>query len=263
MNGIQSVTKRGVYLVPSMFTLANMALGFYAIISSFNEEYISAATAVIVGNVLDMFDGRVARWTGTTSRFGIEFDSLADWISFGIAPALMIYKLALEHYGKWGFLLAFFFAVCGALRLARFNIKAQDSIETSGYFTGLPIPAAGGGIAAFVLVYQMWAEGNTAKTFTILMNQLPVLYQAVPLIVFVLGFLMVSTVQYTSFKKMNLLRPRSLRALMLLLFAGFMIYAYPHNTIFIMYAAYILWGLADYVWRTWRLRISGVKKWNA
>jgi CDP-diacylglycerol--serine O-phosphatidyltransferase len=259
MSTIQSVTKRGVYLVPSAFTLANMALGFYAIIASFNEEYAHAATAIIIGNIADMFDGRVARWTKTTSRFGIEFDSLADWISFGVAPALMIYNLALEQYGKWGFLLAFFFAVCGALRLARFNIKAHESTESPSYFTGLPIPAAGGAVAVFVLLYDMWAEGKTEKTFKILMNEVPILYQAVPLIVFGLALLMVSNVQYTSFKKMNLLRPHSLRALMLILFGGFMIYAYPQNTIFILYAVYILWGLVDTTWRTLRVRKPEVK----
>jgi CDP-diacylglycerol--serine O-phosphatidyltransferase len=260
---MNSTTRRGVYLVPSMFTLANMALGFYAIVAGFNEEYVHGATAIIVAHVMDMFDGRVARWTKTTSRFGIEFDSLADWISFGIAPALMIYNLALEHYGKWGFLLAFFFIVCGSLRLARFNIKAHDNSEASNYFVGLPIPAAGGMIAVFVLLYTLWAEGRTAKTFKILMNEIPILYQVVPLIVFVLSLLMVSNVRYTSFKKMNLLRPRSLRALMLLLFGGFMIYAYPNNTIFILYAVYILWGLADYMWRAWRFKRTEAKTWNA
>lgn len=256
--------RRGVYLVPSMLTVGNMALGFYAIVMSFDEQYFKGATAIIAAHVLDIFDGRIARWTRTTSRFGIEFDSLADWVSFGIAPAVMIYTLALSQYGKWGFLLAFFFVVCGALRLARFNIKAHEGTPATPttHFVGLPIPAAGGAIAVFILLYEMWLEGRTAKTFKIVMSEIPILYQAIPLIVFTLSLLMVSNVRYSSFKRMKLLRPRSVRTLLLLLFAAFMIYAYPHNTIFIMYAAYILWGVADYFWRAYKMRHGG-EPWNA
>ncbi len=257
--------RRGVYLIPSMFTLGNMGLGFYAIVMSFTEEYVKGAMAIIFAHVLDIFDGRIARWTRTESHFGVEFDSLADWISFGIAPAVMIYTLALQDYGKLGFLLAFFFIVAGALRLARFNLKAHESIETSNYFVGLPIPAAGGVIAVFILLYEMWSQGRTAKTFRLVMREIPLLYQAIPLIVFTLSLLMVSNVHYSSFKKMNLLKPHSMRTLLLLLLSGFMIYAYPQNTIFILYTAYILWGLADYLWRAYKMRHDKIRgeTWNA
>lgn len=238
---------RTAHWLPNVFTVGNLALGFFAIVSTIEQKLTQAATCILLGHVCDILDGRVARWTKTTSRFGVEFDSLADWLSFGVAPAILIYNVVLQHY-KLGWLLCLLFVLCGALRLARFNITAQTG-ETSLHFTGLPIPVAGGLLAVMVLLYDTWAKGEITHQVPLLMKKVPVLYQAIPVVVFGLAILMVSRLPYSSLKKTNFLRPRSLRALLATIFAGFMIYTYPQSTIFVIYLTYILWGLADTTFR--------------
>src|SRR5262249_51331251 len=120
--------RRATIMVPSLFTVGNMALGFYAITAALQGKWIAAPSAIFVAHIFDVLDGRVARWMGLASQFGGEFDSFADWISFGIAPAIMVYLLALNEYGKLGFLLAFFYVLAGALRLARFNLKSVQQV---------------------------------------------------------------------------------------------------------------------------------------
>jgi CDP-diacylglycerol--serine O-phosphatidyltransferase len=238
--------RQGIYMVPALFTLGNMALGFFALIKTISHEFSTAATAVIIGHVLDMLDGRVARWTRTTSRFGIELDSLADWMTFCIAPAFMMYELVLKHNRLWGFPVALLFVICGALRLARFNLKAQMGEGKSAFFIGLPTPAAGGMLAIFALLYDVIEVGRPIRSVQLIMRQVPAFYEFVPAIMFLLSLLMVSEVRYTTFKQINLLRPRTMRALVMTLLALLMVYVYPQNTIFIFYMAYIAWGLIDY-----------------
>src|SRR5881628_97628 len=132
--------KKGVYLIPSLFTTGNLICGFFSIISTFNGHYLQAAVFIILAHLLDGVDGSVARLTKTTSQFGIEFDSLADLVSFGVAPAILAYYWALVPWGTWGWLAACLYVVCGALRLARFNVQI-GTVEKS-HFVGLPIPGA-------------------------------------------------------------------------------------------------------------------------
>jgi CDP-diacylglycerol--serine O-phosphatidyltransferase len=248
--------KARVFL-PSLFTVGNMFMGFYAILSAVKGDWIAAPTAIFIGHVLDILDGRVARWFNMTTRFGGEFDSFADWISFGIAPAVMVYLLALREYGKAGFLLAFFYVLCGALRLTRFNLKAAEAehdAAPSMHFTGLPIPGAGGFLAMLVLLFGLSESGHQGRTMSLLYNRVPYLQEAIPVIVFVLALLMVSKVQYTTFKKTHFFRPQSLPTFMIMLFCVFMIYLYPQNTLFIIYTTYILWGLLTTAWRVYNLR---------
>jgi CDP-diacylglycerol--serine O-phosphatidyltransferase len=227
-------------MVPSLFTTANMALGVFAI---------------FVAHVMDILDGRIARWMNLTSSFGAEFDSFADWISFGIAPAFMVYILALKEQGKLGFLIAFLFIFAGAFRLARFNLKNHSPDDGSLLnFTGLPIPGAGGFIALLVLLFGFWENGIQGKTLPFLFHQIPLLKAGIPGIMCVLSFLMVSKVQYTTFKKTRIFQPKSLPTFMLTLFVVSMIYVYPQNTIFILYTCYILWGLIRTGWRAYRIR---------
>ncbi len=242
-------------MVPNMFTVGNMALGFFAIMAAFDGRWVAAPTAIFVAHVMDILDGRLARWMGVASPFGGEFDSFADWISFGIAPGIMVYLLALQDYGRLGFLLTFFYIFAGAFRLARFNLKSAESDGApSLMFSGLPIPVAGGFIAILVLLFGFYQAEHVGRTMPILYNRVPALRAAIPVIIFFLAFLMVSKVPFTTFKKTHFFRPQSYQTFMITLFVCFMIYAYPQNTIFILYAGYILFGLLSMVFRAYRLR---------
>ncbi|OVE78037.1 CDP-diacylglycerol--serine O-phosphatidyltransferase [bacterium F11] len=242
-------------MVPNLFTVGNMALGFFSIVASIQERWVEAASVIIVGHLFDILDGRVARWIGHTSRFGAEFDSFADWITFGLAPGIMVYLLFLKDFGKFGFLLAFFYVFTGALRLARFNVKSLKEEEGPNVnFMGLPIPGAGGFLAILVLLFVYFERGYQGKTMSLLYNHAPFVQQGIPVIVFVLALLMMSKIEYSTFKKTRFFYPKSLRAFLIMLFVCFMIYAYPQNTIFFLYIGYILWGILNATWRTYRLR---------
>ena len=185
--------KRGVYLIPSLFTTGNLICGFFSIISTFNGQYLQAAIFVILAHLLDGLDGYVARLTKTTSQFGIELDSLADLVSFGVAPAVLAYYWALVPWGTWGWLAACLYVVCGALRLARFNVQVRTVEKT--HFVGLPIPAAAEMITAIVLMYYfLHGEGAASKQIILL------------LVIYLLAGLMVSNFQYFSFKQVTLKR---------------------------------------------------------
>jgi CDP-diacylglycerol---serine O-phosphatidyltransferase len=167
---------------------------------------------------------------------------------------VMVYLLALRDYGKLGFLLSFLFLLCGALRLARFNLKsAQGEGAPSPAFVGLPIPGAGGCVAMLVLLVGFYQSGHQGRMGNTLYGFVPFLRKMIPVIVFGLSLLMISKVQYANFKKTRLFRPQSLRTFMIMIFVFFMIYAYPQNTIFILYSAYILWGILGTVWRAYKL----------
>ncbi len=180
--------RRGIYLLPSLITAGNLFCGVFAILMAFNGEYHMAAMLIVAATLLDGVDGAVARLTHTTSQFGVEFDSLADVVSFGVAPAVLIYVFALAPWGTWGGFGAALFAVCGALRLARFNVQTLTAEKS--YFTGLPIPAAAAMVAAIIFMYVMLGLENTgskAVVFTV--------------IACVLAALMVSNFRYLSLKQ--------------------------------------------------------------
>jgi len=177
--------------LPNLFTSASLFCGFYSAIASFKEHFVPAAVSILVAVIFDGLDGRVARLTNTTSKFGSEYDSIADVISFGIAPALLAYSWSLSIYGKWGWIVAFLFLLCGALRLARFNI--QIGIIESKVFNGLPIPAAASVVATTVIFFDyVGAEGRFHNEF-------------IMVFVIMISLLMVSSVKYYSFKDMSLL----------------------------------------------------------
>ena len=182
--------KKGVYILPNLFTTGNLFCGFWAIVSVFQEKYYYAAIAILLATVFDILDGKVARLSGSTSKFGVQYDSLADLISFGIAPALLAYSWALRPYGRFGWLAAFLFVVCGALRLARFNV--MSAAGDTKYFKGLPIPAAASVIALTILLYLRLIETGWTKDIVILV------------MIYILAFLMVSSIRYFSFKELNL-----------------------------------------------------------
>lgn len=184
----QAQLKRGVYLIPSLFTTGNLICGFFSIISTFNGEYFQASIFIIFANLLDGLDGLVARLTRTTSQFGVELDSLADLVSFGVAPAVLVYYWALVPWSTWGWLAACLYVVCGALRLARFNVQIKNVEKI--HFVGLPIPAAAEMIVATVLLYySLGGEGAANKEVILL------------LVIYLLAGLMVSNFNYFSLKQ--------------------------------------------------------------
>ena len=247
--------RRGIYVLPSIFTGANLGIGFLSVIYSINEQFTAAAWAILASIIMDMVDGRIARLTNTTSRFGLEFDSLSDLISFGVAPAILMYQMLLSGMKGPGIAIALFYVMAGALRLARFNVKAQDG-EASTEFSGLPIPAAAGMLASLVLSYQLFLDGQevTVKTIPLIMKKMPFFFHMLPLIVIIISMLMISTVPYQAFKKFKAGRPKSLHLISLFLVTILFIVTYPQNSIFIIFLAYLLSGFVGYIARYWRLR---------
>jgi len=181
---------RGIYLLPNLFTTAGLFAGFYAIIAAIRGDFEPAAAAIFIAMVMDGLDGRIARMTNTQSAFGAEYDSLADMVSFGLAPALVIFLCALLDMGKVGWMVAFIYAACGALRLARFNTQIGN--QDKRYFQGLPSPAAAACLAGWV-----WVATDSG------LEPASIAWVALPL-TFLCGVLMVSTVRYHSFKELNL-----------------------------------------------------------
>ncbi len=244
--------RRGIYIVPSLFTLGNLAAGVFSILLATNDRLDLAAWAIVVGIIMDMLDGRVARWAGATSEFGMELDSLCDLVTFGVAPAILMYEMALEPLGRVGYAIAVFFPVAAALRLARFNLRARSG-EVSTHFTGLPVPAAAGILASFVLSYELFDTESivTVKTIPLLMKRMPMFFHAVPLVTVILAFLMISTVQYGKFKQIKLGRPHSLQTFGLGLAGIFLLLTYPQNMMFVVFCLYVLSGLSTLAWRTY------------
>lgn len=179
--------RRGIFLLPSLFTAGNLVCGVFVILFAIRGEYPQAALWILAALLLDGVDGAVARLTHTTSQFGVEFDSLADVVSFGVAPAVLVYVFALASWGPWGGLAPALFAVCGALRLARFNVQTLTAEKS--YFTGLPIPAAAAMIAATLFIFLMLGLDAAGK---------PVVFTVVTC---VLAALMVSNFRYLSPKQ--------------------------------------------------------------
>lgn len=248
---------RGLYILPSLFTAGNLVFGFLSIIYSIDEKFTPAAWCILIAMIMDIVDGRIARWTKSTSSFGIEFDSLADLISFGMAPSILMYMMMLHTMNKPGIAIAVFFVVAGALRLARFNVKAQDG-QSSNNFVGLPIPAAAGILASFALSYELFEGGQeiTVKTIPLLMKRMPFFFKSIPVLMIIISFLMVSSVPYLAIKKFKLNRPKSFQVFTLIMIGILLVLAYPQNTIFIIFLLYLISGLMGFIWRYIRLRQS-------
>lgn len=222
--------KKGIYLLPNLITSASLFGGFYSIIASIDGHFQKAAIAIFISAVLDGLDGKVARLTKSTSKFGVEYDSLADLVAFGLAPGILIFTWALRPFGRYGWLAAFLYVVCGALRLARFNIQI-NTIE-SKRFNGLPIPAAASLVAATVLLFFHFGHEDITKHVTILIT------------VYALAFLMVSNVKFYSFKELSLVQRMPFRLLVGLILLLIVVAAEPQVTLFILTLGYALSGPA-------------------
>ena len=237
--------KKGVYLLPNLITMGNMFCGFFAIISAINGFFSRAAVAVLVAAVLDGFDGKVARMTNTSSRFGVEFDSLADLVSFGMAPAILIYLWALRPYGRFGWAAAFLFAVCGALRLARYNVQADSSESKS--FTGLPIPAAACMIASLVIMHKHLWGIETHHPLLLMLTA------------YTLAFLMVSTLRYHSLKEVDLKKRKSFNLLVSASLALFVLVSEPQVTLFLLFTGYAFSGIVERLFFSRKVKAAGLQ----
>jgi CDP-diacylglycerol---serine O-phosphatidyltransferase len=233
--------RKAMFVLPNLFTVSSIFLGFYALVlcagDATPQQLYQAALAIFFAMLFDGFDGRVARMTKTQSEFGVQLDSLADVISFGAAPALLVYKWALAPLGFVGLFIAFAYAACGALRLARFNVLAQRGEKgSSRFFMGLPIPLAAGAIVALVIAhYRQFGSTTDAAT-----------HVPIAVVVVLLSFLMVSTVRYRTFKDLHLSR-RSLALFLFLSVAGVAVgIATRASFVLVVYmAAYIAMGIAE------------------
>lgn len=216
---------RGVYLLPNLITTASLFAGFYAIVAAMDGRFYAAAWAILVSLILDGLDGRIARLTQSTSGFGMQYDSLADLVAFGVAPAILAYLWALKDFKQFGWAAAFLFVVCGALRLARFNVQ-QGSLDPR-YFNGLPIPAAAMMVATAVAFYHELGETPPDGSKFILG------------MIYVLSFLMVSNIKYISFKKVELFRRHPFHTLVGLVLIFVVVATAPNIIGFLLMLAYV------------------------
>ena len=225
-------SKRGIYLLPSVLTTFGMFAGFYSIISSINGDFTIAAISILIAMFWDTLDGRVARLTNTQSAFGAEYDSLADLVSFGLAPALLVYQWTLYELGRFGWLAAFVYLACAALRLARFN--TQVGIADKRYFQGLPSPAAAGVIASMI-----WLKIWTFASFDSEVISLG--YYLGAGITILSGLLMVSNVRYYSFKELDS-KKASFRFLLIVILSLIILVYKPNIILFTGFFVYLLSG---------------------
>ena len=225
-------SKRGIYLLPSVLTTFGMFAGFYSIISSINGDFTIAAISIMIAMMWDTLDGRVARLTNTQSAFGAEYDSLADLVSFGLAPALLVYQWSLYELGRFGWLAAFVYLTCAALRLARFN--TQVGIADKRYFQGLPSPAAAGVIASMI-----WLKIWTFASFD--SDVISLGYYLGAGITILCGLLMVSNLRYYSFKELDS-KKASFRFLLIVIMSLIILVYKPNIILFTGFFVYLLSG---------------------
>lgn len=229
-NRVKGRNKKGIYILPNLFTSCSLFGGFYAIIATIQGRFDAAAIAILISSLFDGLDGKIARFTNTTTKFGAEYDSLSDLVAFGVAPGLLAFEWSLEPFGRFGWLAVFLYLICGALRLARFNI--QKSNLESRHFKGLPIPGAAIFIATLVLFIN--SMGGLAR------NQ----YIIIISLIYLLSFLMVSTIDYFSFKGLGLFKRRPFNALVATILI-FIVVAYkPALMLFLFSTMYVVSGPA-------------------
>ncbi len=236
------VRRRGIYLLPNLFTTAALFAGFYAIVQAMNMRFDQSAVAIFVAMVLDSLDGRVARLTRTQSAFGAEYDSLSDMVSFGAAPALVVYEWALKGMGKLGWIAAFVYVAGAALRLARFNVMLE--VADKRWFTGIPSPAAAALVAGFVWIVDDYA-----------IDPSNIRWWAWAVTLFA-GLTMVSNVKYYSFKAINLKKSVPFVAIFLIVLVMALVSYQPAIVLFAGFVIYSISGYVGSAWMWWKRRRS-------
>jgi len=227
-NPSEHTPTRGIYLLPNLLTTAGLFSGFYAVVSSMNAHFENAAIAIFIAMIFDGLDGRVARMTNTQSEFGAEYDSMADMVSFGIAPGIVAYNWALSSYGKFGWLAAFVFVACAALRLARFNTQIESADKR--YFQGLASPAAAALLASLVWV---GVEYNIdGQDYGVLIG----------IVTIISALLMVSNFKYNSFKEVDWKGKVNFIVVLLIVLAFVIVASSPENVLLIIFTLYACSG---------------------
>ncbi len=229
----QSRARRSVYILPNLFTMASLFAGFLGILWAIEGQFDMTALAILFSCLFDGLDGKVARLTGTSSDFGVQFDSLADLVAFGVAPAIMVYQWQLARFGRLGILAAFMLIACGALRLARFNVMTGKTTTSKKFFVGLPIPAAGCMIALFFM-FERYLPDDIAAA---------VIPKACLVLVYALSFLMVSRVRYASFKELGLVKAHPFSAMVTALLLFVVVASEPWLMGFLLFSAYLISGI--------------------
>ena len=219
--------RKGIHIIPSLFTTGNVFCGFYSFIAVLNNQYHIAAWAIVLAIVFDALDGRIARMTKTTSAFGMQYDSLADIISFGMAPAFLSYAWVLKPFGRVGWMAAFLFLLCGALRLARFNVTKPDI--QGQHFIGLPTPAGAAIVASIIIAFEDLIGGRIHPGIMVA-------------VVYMLAFLMVSNIKYPAFKKFEFRKRVSFTRFLLVILVIYVLATIPKIALFMISFTYILWG---------------------
>lgn len=224
----KKVRRRGIYLLPNLFTTSALFAGFFSVVAGINGDFTAAAVAIFIAMVLDGLDGRVARMTNTQSAFGAEYDSLSDMVSFGVAPALVAFTWILQDIGKTGWVVAFLYVACAALRLARFNVQV-GSVDKK-WFIGLPSPSAAAFVAASVWTFHSFDAD--AVGYKVLML----------LVVAAAGVLMVSNIRYYSFKEIDLKGPVPFVVLLAIVLGFVVISMQPSVMLLLLFGAYVASG---------------------
>jgi CDP-diacylglycerol---serine O-phosphatidyltransferase len=232
-----TIRSRGIYLLPNLFTISSLFAGFYAIVAALKGYYDGAAISIFIAMLMDALDGRVARLTNTMTAFGAELDNLTDMVSFGIAPALVMYSWALSSLGKIGWLAAFIYTVATALRLARF--LTQIGKTEKSHFQGLSSTASAGAMASIVWV---------SKDINLVVYNNPVACMILAAVTVFLGVLMVSNLRYRSFKEIDLMRNVRFVVILLLVVGIVLISVEPAKVLFVAFAAYALSGPVNTIW---------------
>lgn len=223
----QSRPQQFKYILPNLFTAASIFAGVFSMVEAVNGQFVMAAWLIMLSLILDGLDGRVARMTNTCSKFGVEFDSLADIVSFGVAPAILIYMFVGHDFARFGIVASALFVMFGAIRLARFNVMTATS-EPS-VFIGVPIPTAAVFLAVLVLLFERYQELESMKVTILVMA------------VFV-SLLMVSNIRYPSFKKIDFKKPHFMRWFVMVLMLALIIFLYPIEGFAILFSLYLFYG---------------------
>ena len=238
MDNTQKPKYKSLYILPSLFTLANMGFGYYAITAALDGKWIIASAVITISVLMDGMDGRIARYTKTTSEFGMNFDSLVDAISFGVAPAIIIYaywfnKPEYKEYRTIGWILSFIFVAAGALRLARFNVQSKSDLPNTN-FMGLPIPGAAGFLCTLIWIYEKFlvTEPEYQRIFV----------KIFPITLIILSYLMISRIKYYSFKKAHYLFKKPIFVVIFLAVLIFYLVKYPSIVLFGIGFIYVFSG---------------------
>lgn len=235
--------RKGIYILPNLFTLGALFGGFYSIVMAMNARFDLAALGVFAAMILDSLDGRVARMTNTQSAFGEQMDSLSDMVSFGAAPALIAYEWSLKGLGRWGWIAAFVYCACTALRLARFNVNT--AVIDKRWFQGLPSPAAAALVAGFIWLMTEWGKRG-GEVLYLSWNQITWITFAFTLYA---GLSMVTNAPFYSFKDIQMKKSVPFAVIVLIALGIAVINIHPPTVLFGLFMAYGLSGYVVYAWR--------------